>query len=400
MASETPLLDELEKGPWPSFVTEIKKAAASNAMAKDVLLQLEKSYRDKVGYWKHGGIVGVMGYGGGVIGRYSALPEEFPNVSHFHTLRVNQPAGWFYTSEALRDICDIWEEHGSGLTNFHGSTGDMVLLGTRTEGLEPVFEKLTAKGFDLGGSGSDVRTPSCCNGMARCEFACYDTMAACYDFTMSYQDELHRPAFPYKFKFKFAGCANDCVAAIARADCSVIGTWRDDIKIDQAEVKAYADGGLDIENDVCENCPAHCMDWDGKALTIDDSSCFHCMHCINVMPKALRAGDDKGATILIGAKAPIIEGALLSSVLFPFIKMEAPYREIKDVVENIWDIWCEEGKARERIGEFIQRVGMGNFLEEIEIEPIPEMISVPRENPYVFYEEYFSDEDEEEEDED
>ena len=397
--TETPLLDELEKGPWPSFVTEIKKAAAKSPMAKDVLLQLEKSYREKVGYWKHGGIVGVMGYGGGVIGRYSSLPEEFPNVSHFHTLRVNQPAAWFYTSDALRQICDIWEEHGSGLTNMHGSTGDMILLGTRTEELEPIFAKLTEKGWDLGGSGSDVRTPSCCNGMARCEFACYDTMAACHDFTSTYQDELHRPAFPYKWKFKFAGCSNDCVASIARSDCSIIGTWRDAIKIDQAEVKAYADGGMDIEADVCENCPARCMDWDGTKLNIDDSMCLHCMHCINVMTKALAVGDDKGAVILIGAKAPIVEGALLSSVLVPFTKMEAPYQDIKDMVEEIWDVWCEEGKARERIGEFIQRVGLGDFLEAIGVEPIPEMVSVPRENPYIFYEEFFEEDDEEGEDE-
>ncbi|MFO7653011.1 MAG: dissimilatory-type sulfite reductase subunit alpha [Candidatus Krumholzibacteriia bacterium] len=399
MASETPLLDELEKGPWPSFVTEIKKAAATSPMAKDVLLQLEKSYRDRVGYWKHGGIVGVMGYGGGVIGRYSALPEEFPNVSHFHTIRVNQPAGWYYSADALRKICDIWEEHGSGLTNMHGSTGDMVLLGTRTEQLEPVFEKLTAAGFDLGGSGSDVRTPSCCMGKSKCEFACYDTMAACYDFTMAYQDELHRPAFPYKWKFKFSGCPNDCVASIARSDCSVIGMWRDNIRIDQEQVQAYAAGGMEIENEITGMCPARCMDWDGTQLTIDDSSCLHCMHCINMMPKALRPGTDTGAAVLLGGKAPIIEGALLSSVIIPFTKMEAPYREIKDMVEAIWDIWCEEGKARERIGEFIQRVGLGNFLEAIDVEPIPEMVKVPRENPYIFYEEFFSEDDEEEDEE-
>ena len=394
---ETPLLDELEKGPYPSFVTEIKKAAAKNEMANDVLGQLEKSYRDRVGYWKHGGIVGVMGYGGGVIGRYSSLPEEFPSVSHFHTMRINQPSAWFYTSDVLRKICDIWDEHGSGLTNMHGSTGDIILLGTRTEQLEPVFEKLTQIGFDLGGSGSDVRTPSCCNGMARCEFACYDTMKACYDFTQAYQDELHRPAFPYKFKFKFAGCANDCVASIARADCSIIGTWRDKIRINQDEVSSYAKNGVDVEADVCDLCPAKCMDWDGKKLEIDDSLCFHCMHCINVMPKALRPGTDTGATVLLGSKAPIIEGALLSSVLIPFTKMEPPYDDIKEVIEEIWDVWCEEGKARERVGEFIQRVGMGNFLEAVGVEPVPEMIAVPRENPYVFYEEYYSDEDEEEE---
>jgi sulfite reductase alpha subunit len=394
---ETPLLDELEKGPWPSFVTEIKKSAKKNEMAKDVLRVLEKSYRDKMGYWKHGGIVGVMGYGGGVIGRYSALPNDFPAIAHFHTMRINQPSAWFYTSDVLRKICDIWEEHGSGLTNMHGSTGDIVLLGTRTDDLEPVFQKLAEHGFDLGGSGSNMRTPSCCNGMARCEFACYDTMAACYTFTQDFQDELHRPQFPYKFKFKFAGCGNDCVASIARADMSIIGTWRDDIQIDQKAIGEYAGGKVDIQKDVCDRCPARCMDWNGKELKIDNSICFHCMHCINVMPKALRPGKDRGATVLLGSKAPIIEGALLSSVLIPFVKMEEPYQEIKDVVENIWDVWGEEGKNRERVGEFIQRVGLGNFLEAIEVEPVPEMIAMPRENPYVFYEEFYEEGDEEEE---
>ncbi len=117
---KTPLLDELEKGPWPSFVKEIKQAAKTSPVGEDLLGQLEQSYEEKMGHWKHGGIVGVHGYGGGVIGRYSDLPEKFPNVAHFHTLRINQPAGWFYTSDALRTLCDIWERHGSGLTNMHG----------------------------------------------------------------------------------------------------------------------------------------------------------------------------------------------------------------------------------------------------------------------------------------
>ena len=94
---KTPLLDELEKGPWPSFVTEMKRAAAKNPSADDLLGLLEKSYEDNIGYWKHGGIVGVRGYGGGVIGRYTDLPEEFPNLKEFHTMRVNQPSGWFYS---------------------------------------------------------------------------------------------------------------------------------------------------------------------------------------------------------------------------------------------------------------------------------------------------------------
>ena len=391
----TPLLDQLLTGPWPSFVKEIKLSAQDNEAADDLLGVLEHSYKEKIGFWKHGGIVGVFGYGGGVIGRYSMLPEKFPKVAHFHTIRINQPSGWFYTSDVLRKLCDIWDKHGSGVTNFHGSTGDIIFLGCVTDALEPVFKDLTDLGFDLGGSGSDMRTPSCCCGKARCEWAMYDTMNAANDITQEFQDELHRPAFPYKYKFKFAGCANDCVASIARADCSVIGTWRDEIQILDDKVTEYAKGNdVDIEADVVKRCPTRCMSWDGTKLTIDNDNCVKCMHCINVMHHALRPGKERGATILIGAKAPIIGGALLSSVFVPFLEMEPPYEDLKELTEAIWDLWGEHGNNRERVGEFIQRVGLGNFLEQIGLDPIPEMVIHPRTNPYIFFELDGDDEDE------
>ena len=397
----TPMLDELEKGPWPSFVTDIKRMAeAGKDACADLLGQLELSYKDKEGHWKHGGIVGVLGYGGGVIGRYSDVPDLFPGVEHFHTLRVNQPASRFYKTERIREIMDIWDRRGSGMMNMHGSTGDMVLLGAFTEELEPIFAELTAKGWDLGGSGSALRTPSCCVGKARCEWACIDTQDICYNLTMEFQDELHRPAWPYKFKFKVDGCPNCCVASIARADCSIIGTWRDNIRIDQAAVAAYAggeipaqggghgpDAKLDIQKDVVDKCPTKCMAFDGSKLAINDKECNRCMHCINLMPEALRPGTDTGATILVGAKAPILEGAQMSSVIIPFIKMEEPYDEFKEFVDKMWDWWDENGKNRERIGELIQRLGLPAFLDAVEIKPDPRMVKEPRSNPYIFYRE-------------
>jgi len=286
---------------------------------------------------------------------------------------------------------------------MHGSTGDIILLGTTTPQLEEVFWEMTHNLHqDLGGSGSNLRTPSDCIGMARCEYACYDTMALCYNLTMEYQDELHRPAFPYKFKFKFDGCPNGCVASIARADMSFIGTWRDDIRIDQEAVKAYVGGefkpnagahsgrdwgAFDIQKEVIGLCPTQCMEWDGKKLKIDNKECTRCMHCINVMPRALRIGQDTGASILFGAKAPILEGAQMSTLTVPFMKIEEPYDEIKDLIEKVWDYWSEEGKNRERLGEMIQRVGFQKFLEVCELEPDPRMIQEPRSNPYIFWKE-------------
>jgi sulfite reductase alpha subunit len=381
----TPLLDELETGPWPSFVTEIKRAAENSPASADLLGLLERSYQDRKGHWKHGGIVGVRGYGSGVIGRYNDIPDEFPNVAQFHTLRVNNPSGWFYTSDALRTLADIWERHGSGLTNLHGATGDIILLGARTDELEATFQELTAAGFDLGGSGSAMRTPSCCVGQARCEWACFDTMKFSNDLTQAYQDEMHRPAFPYKFKVKASGCPNDCVAAIARADLSVIGIWKDDIRQDDRAVAEYAAGGLDIARDVCARCPGGCMEWAGAQLTIDNRDCKRCMHCINVMPKALRPGVERGAAILIGAKAPIIQGALLSSVLVPFVPEAEIEATVRELLSRIWEFWDEYGKNRERVGELIQRVGMAAFLDGIGLEPRPEMVAFPRDNPFVFF---------------
>jgi dissimilatory sulfite reductase alpha subunit len=394
---KTPLLDQLESGPWPSFVKDLKRVAGRKKSAADLLGVLERSYKDKITHWKHGGIVGVLGYGSGIIGRYIDIPDEFPGVEHFHTIRVNQPSGWFYTTAALRDLCDIWDRHGSSILNVHGSTGDMIFLGTTTDELEPTFAELTAKGWDLGGSGSAMRTPSCCVGKARCEWSNYDTMDLCYQVTQDFQFEMHRPSFPYKFKVKCSGCANDCVAAVARADMSVIGVWKDDIRIDQAAVKAYAAGEikpagggtvyskLDIKADVTDLCPTICMSYEGGKLTIDNKNCNHCMHCINMMPQALRPGTESGATLLLGSHAPILEGAQMSWVIVPFMAMEAPYEPFIDLIGRIHEWWSENGKNRERVGELMLRLGMRNFFLGVDLPAPAQTVRTPRANPFFFW---------------
>jgi sulfite reductase alpha subunit len=412
----TPKLDELCSGPWPSFVDDIKQEAENRKanpnnveyqipvdVCEDLLGVLELSFTDGETHWKHGGIVGVFGYGGGVIGRYCDSPEQFPGVAHFHTMRVAQPNGKYYTTDFLRQLMDLWDFRGSGLTNMHGSTGDIVLLGTTTPQLEEIFFELTHNmDVDLGGSGSNLRTPACCLGESRCEYACYNTQELCYNLTMEYQDELHRPAFPYKFKFKFDGCPNGCVASIARSDMSFIGTWKDDIKIDQEAVKAYVGGELapnagahsgrdwgafDIQKEVVELCPSKAISYDGSNLSINNKECVRCMHCINTMPRALRIGDERGLSILCGAKAPILDGAQMSSLLVPFIKAEGDFDEIKEVIENIWDWWMEEGKNRERLGETMKRLGFQKLLEVTGVEADPRHVQHPRENPYIFWKE-------------
>ena len=406
---DTPMLDELESGPWPSFVTGLKRLAENNDMAVDLMGQLETSYRNTKGYWK-GGTVGVFGYGGGVIPRFTELKDEqgnpvFPDAAEFHTLRVQPPAGMHYDTKILRKLADIWERHGSGLIAFHGQSGDIMFQGISTANVQPAFDELNELGFDLGGAGPALRTSMSCVGAARCENSCYDEARALRTVINNNLDDMHRPALPYKFKFKFSGCGNDCVNAIQRSDMAVIGTWRDNMRTNEKLAREFvAEHGIDkIVNDVISHCPTkalalkehgHVRTGDGfdsvalndtHALEIDNHNCVHCMHCLNVMPGALLPGNDKGATVLVGGKGVLKIGATMGTVVIPFMKLESDedFEKLNELARNILDFFADNALEHERTGEMIDRIGLVNFLEGIGLEIDPNMIREPRNNPYV-----------------
>jgi len=384
---DTPMLDQLVDGPWPSFVTSIKRMAMENDMMVDLLGQLEHSYRTRLGYWK-GGTVSVYGYGGGIIPRFSEVAKMFPASKEFHTLRVQPPAGNHYTTDMLRQLSHSWNKYGSGMIAFHGQTGNIMFIGTTTENTQHFFDEINEYGFDLGGAGPCVRTGMSCVGAARCEQSCCNEQKIHRLLVNNFLDDMHRPALPYKFKFKVSGCPNDCMNSIQRSDFSVIGTWRDDMKVDQAEVKKYVKdrGRKYIVDNVISRCPTNALSLnDDDTLAVDNKSCVRCMHCINVMTKALSPGDDKGVTVLLGGKRTLKIGDTMGTVIIPFKKLETDddYEELKELAETIIDFWAENGLEHERCGEMIERIGLVNFLEGIGLDPDPNMIANPRTSSYV-----------------
>ena len=405
----TPNLDQLESGPWPSFVTGLKRLAKDKDYVVDILGHLEHSYQTRKGYWK-GGTVGVRGYGGGIIPRFTEIKDEagnpvFKDAAEFHTLRVMPPPGMHYNTATLRQFCDIWEKHGSGLIAFHGQSGDIMFQGATTENVQKAFDEINDMGFDLGGAGPAVRTSMSCVGASRCEQSCYDEAKAHREVLNTFLDDIHRPALPYKFKFKFSGCPNDCMNSIQRSDMAVIGTWRDNIRTDEALAKKwFAKHGMnELVNDVVARCPTKAIQIkeikdvrkadnfssvavnDTQALEIDNKDCVRCMHCINVMTGALATGTDKGATILMGGKRTLKIGDLMGTVVIPFmsLKTDEDYEKLVELGQKTIDFFAENALEHERTGEMIERIGLVNFLEGIEVDIDANMVSTPRMNPYV-----------------
>ncbi len=390
---DTPMLDELENGPWPSFISGIKRLRDQhpdqriNGVANSLLGQLEHSYETRKGYWK-GGTVSIYGYGAGIIPRFSEVADKFPESKEFHTLRVQPPAGNHYTTDTLRKLADSWEKYGSGLVTFHGQTGNIMFIGTTTKGTQSFFDEINEYGFDLGGAGPDVRTSMSCIGAARCEQSCLDEQRIHRTVINNFTDDIHRPALPYKFKFKISGCGNDCQNAIERSDFAIIGTWRDDMRVDQEAFKDYIKlKGRDyINENIVSRCPTKALKInDNDTLEVDNRNCVRCMHCLNALPKALSPGLDKGATICIGGKRTLKIGDLMGTVIVPFmpLKTEEDFEKLTEMAEEVIDFWAENALEHERCGEMIERIGLPNFLEGIGIEVDPNMVDSPRQSSYV-----------------
>jgi len=186
---------------------------------------------------------------------------------------------------------------------------------------------------------------------------------------------------------------------------ATIGTWRDNIRTnDELGKKWFAEHGMEaVVNQVVSMCPTKAVTLkkagqagkgDGistlaldaeNCLEIDNHNCVRCMHCLNVMPGALLPGNDKGVTILVGGKGVLKIGATMGTVVVPFMPLntDEDFEKLNELARNILDFFAENALEHERTGEMIERIGLVNFLEGLDLPVDPSMISQPRANPYV-----------------
>jgi dissimilatory sulfite reductase alpha subunit len=374
--SPTPMMDAVAQGPWPSHTSELKKT-------KYPVQMYEEALQKRATQWGYGGYVSLPGVAAGVLVRASARPE-ITKGSNF--LRIMDPCGNFFKADAMRGLCDIADKYAYGLLHLLSTGGDLEMLGIPTENLKPAVDEITKLGFDVGSTGDDYRTSEECIGPAKCDLTLYDTLGFRYAWYQRFLDDIQYPRFPHKVKCKFAGCPNDCVRGGQKADVFVSGVFRDLPKIDHPKVAAWVKGGGDI-GQVCTRCPGGCMQWDGaRGLSIDGDSCFRCMYCINKIP-GVRPGGDRGVAILVGGKMRGKYGPMLAKVLVPFMKAEPPdYKEVFDFIERLTEVYDANARKKERLGDFLLRIGINEFFQMVGVPPSPQLFSQPRTNLFYHWE--------------
>lgn len=370
--SDTPNMDELSKGPWPSHAKELKRT-------RYPLMMYEEGVRLRLTQWGHGGMSSVPGLGSGAIARKSRRPEI---ISHSNLIRVLGTPGTFYKTSTFRKICELTDKYGDSSLHMLTTNSNIEICGIMNdEQMKAVTLELNTMGYDVGSAGDAMRNMPDCMGPALCEYATTDTPGLKYFMTKHYIDDIQYPRFPFKIKTKMSGCANDCGKALLHADIGIIGVFKDLPKINDKKLTAWTEKGGNIKW-VCDHCPTAAMNWDGTKLTIDGESCIRCMYCINRVP-AIKPGDDRGVAITAGGKMKGKFGPMKGKVVFPFIKINPPdYKELVEAYGRICEVYDDNGKKKERIGDMMQRLGMDKFLELCGVEASSMNFSSPRRNTF------------------
>lgn len=374
---ETPYMDELSKGPWPSHAKELMRT-------RYPVMMYEEAMREKYTQWGHGGMSSVPGLGSGAIARKSRRPEI---ISHSHLIRVLGNPGNFYKTSDFRKICEIANRYGDGSLHVLTTNYNIEICGLmNNDDMKGVTLTLNEMGYDVGSAGDAIRNIPDCMGPALCEYAVMDTPRVKHFMTKHYIDDIQFPRFGYKIKTKMSGCPNECGKALLHGDVGIIGVFRDLPVVDNDRLREWVKAGGDIIN-ACDNCPTDAMKWDNTRLEIDSDRCIRCMYCINRVP-AIKPGADRGVAITVGGKMKGKFGPMKGKVIFPFVRVTPPdYKELVQAYDKICDVYDEHGKKKERMGDMIQRMGFDKYLELLEVEPSSMHFTSPRRNTFYHWSE-------------
>jgi sulfite reductase alpha subunit len=368
-------LKELEKGPWPSHVAEIRKTSYPLRVYGVGLVARKSPWGPSVVKTKR--LTGVLA---------RMARDWVPGGGEEVHFRVFHTPGKFLPTSYLRKIIQISREYGVGLIEAVGQTGAMVINVKSKDVADKMIDALREAGTDVGGSGDAIRELNACVGPALCEFALFDTLKWFVEFKKDKRvhDAIAVPGFPYKFKIKISGCPMDCARA-NRADLGFIGVWKGAPEVDQELLRKKIEAGEVDPQKLVANCPSGAISWDPekKELKIDGARCKKSMHCIRAAFPAIKAGKERRVAVLVGGGSKGRYGPKLGWFV-GYLKPDEVQKAV-DLVFKVIEPWDKEAMAKVRIGDYILMEGLYRFIEKagIDLENTPKIVEkLPDNVPY------------------
>ena len=254
-------------------------------------------------------------------------------------------AGGYIKAGQLPKLAEISRKYGRGHLHLTSRQGIEIPF-VHFDKLEKVRKELAEVGLEIGACGPRVRTVTACQGEI-CSHGLIEAQSLGRKIDETF---FGRSGIPHKFKIGITGCPNACIKPVEN-DFGIMGVVR---KIFIKEKCNYCR--------LCQEiCPVGAIKVEENELHYDPSKCIFCGDCIFACPSYAWEQEKAGYKIFVGGKMGKFPS--LGREAFSFLEGE---EKLLQLIEKTLEFYTKEGKRGERFGETIGRVGLENYVKNME----------------------------------
>ena len=289
------------------------------------------------------------------------------------TVKVGLPPNSRLSSKSLRKIVEVADAYG--LKSVRATRGmNLEFLADSLDNARKIVEEMGKSGFPAGGWKNSLWHITSCTAYLTCTTAVVDAPTVTkvlYDRLFPYF--AGQNTLPAKLMVFVSGCTNVCAGTLG-GDIVLVGHWGQVPKPDPERIKfclpSSGDALKKVTPDVAAVCPVGAIRLsateDNKvAIAVDDKKCIACGRCKNVCDYFDWDPDKIGVAIFVGGKTSHTgSGPRLGYRIIPWLPVTPPdYKEITAAVSAVIDLWKSTAHEGERIGDTMDRIGVGRFTE-------------------------------------
>ena len=282
------------------------------------------------------------------------------------TVRAGSPR--LLSTKTIRKFTALATKYCDGHLRFTSRNNVEFMMPDDTT-VDALIADLNAIGHPVGGIGNAISNIVHTQGWVHCHSAATDASGVVKAVMDDLSGHFTSNDVPGKLRIALACCLNMC-GAVHCSDIAILGIHRRPPKADHGNLNKICE----IPN-VIASCPTAAIrptTVDGKpSVEIDEDLCMFCANCFTVCPSLPMADPlNDGVSIWVGGKVSNARSEpTFSKLAIPFIPNNPPrWTEVTDAVRNIVEVWANNARKFERMGEFIERIGWPKFFEMTGIE--------------------------------
>ncbi len=265
--------------------------------------------------------------------------------------------------ESIRLWADIADEFCDGHLRFT-SRNNIEFLVTDESKIEPLIARLKKEGYPVGGTGTAITNIVHTQGWVHCHSAATDASGV----VKSIMDELfpyfEEAQLPGKLRIAFACCLNMC-GAVHCSDIALLGVHRRIPAIKHADMKVACELPTTVSS--CPTGAIRPKTVDGHdSVEVIEDQCLYCANCYTVCPAmTLNDAETDGLSIWVGGKVSNARSEpKFSKLAVPYIPNQPPrWPDTVAAVKKIVEVYRDNARKFERLGEMIERIGWPKFFE-------------------------------------